>query len=234
MAYIIAEIGNNHEGNIQNAYRMIMQAKMAGVNAVKFQAGTAKGFARTPADIPRYEKYVLPVSEFSALANHAKALKLDVIFSIWSKEYQELFAIEDYHKIPARQCEAKIIKVRDSYKTLVSIPYERSTKEYRNRLIRLRECILNSVPMYCVPEYPTIKPELENINLIRSIFDDGRPIGYSDHTYGVDACIEAVKKYNVKFIEKHFTLDKNTEGLRDHKLSADFEDMKKLVKAVGE
>lgn len=233
MIYVIAEIGNSHMGDIQNAYSLIQEAKRAGVSAVKFQAGTAKGFARTTDDIAKYEKYVLSPKDFSDLAVYAKSLKLGVIFSIWSPEYLPLRLIEDYHKIPARQCRNSIIKEIDNYNTLVSIPYNRAVREYKNQLIRLREIILNAIPMYCISEYPTVNPELENINLVRDVFNDGRWIGYSDHTIGIEACIEAVKKYKVKVIEKHFTLDKNTEGLRDHKLSADFEDMQKLVKEIG-
>lgn len=233
MAYIIAEIGNNHEGDVQKAYSMVLEARRCGVNAVKFQAGLAKDFARSKDDIPKYEKYVLPLSDFIGLAEYAKSLSLDVIFSIWSEEYNSLALIETYHKIPARLCDEKHIKYYDSYKTLVSIPYTNSEKEYKSKLLGLKRIMFNSIPLYCVSEYPTLMPRLENINIIREVFKDSRPIGYSDHTIGVDACIAAVKIYKTKYIEKHFTLDKNTKGIRDHKLSADSNDMIKLVSEVG-
>ena len=56
-------------------------------------------------------------------------------------------------------------------------------------------------------------------------------IGYSDHTLGIDACI-AARVLGAMVIEKHFTLDKNFSGFRDHKLSADFKDMLNLVRTI--
>ena len=56
-------------------------------------------------------------------------------------------------------------------------------------------------------------------------------IGYSDHTLGINAAVSSVF-CGAKIIEKHFTIDKNYSDFRDHKLSADFEEMKLLVDQV--
>ena len=55
------------------------------------------------------------------------------------------------------------------------------------------------------------------------------PVGYSDHTLGISACLAAVA-LGARILEKHFTLDKNTSDFRDHQLSADPEEMTRLVR----
>jgi sialic acid synthase SpsE len=57
------------------------------------------------------------------------------------------------------------------------------------------------------------------------------PIGYSDHTSGIDAAVLAAA-LGARIIEKHFTLDKHYSDFRDHQLSADFADMKELVTRI--
>ena len=80
--FIIAEIGNNHEGSPDTALELLYQAIESGVDAVKFQAGTAEGFARRPEDIKLYEKFVLPVGNFYRLWEEGNKLGVPVFFSI--------------------------------------------------------------------------------------------------------------------------------------------------------
>ena len=220
--FVIAEAGNNHEGNINIAYDLIGQARACGCDAVKFQAGTAEGFARSPDKVKAYEKYVLTLEDFTDLIKYGEEIGIPVFFSIWSAEYEPLRTLEKFHKIPVRQCTKEIIKKYDGPNTFVSIPNFQDTR-YLGLGIRL------STPLHCVPEYPTVRPALGIIIMLADIYGKA---GYSDHTIGIETCIEAAEDFGACVIEKHFTLDKNTQGLRDHVLSANPVEMKRLVEAV--
>ena len=85
--------------------------------------------------------------------------------------------------------------------------------------------------LHCVSDYP-VEDKEANLISIQYLKDKFKiNIGYSDHTLGVEASIMAVT-YGSKVIEKHFTLDKGYSNFRDHKLSADPDEMAKLVKSV--
>ena len=86
--------------------------------------------------------------------------------------------------------------------------------------------------MHCITSYPT-KPEDANLEMIRSLNREfpNYVIGYSDHTLGMDVAIFSTF-YGSKCIEKHFTHDKNLSTSRDHRLSLDSNDFKKLIKKL--
>ena len=85
--------------------------------------------------------------------------------------------------------------------------------------------------LHCVSDYP-VEDKEANLNSIKYLKNKFKiNIGYSDHTLGVEASIMAAT-YGSKIIEKHFTLDKGYSNFRDHKLSADPDEMSKLVKSV--
>ena len=84
--------------------------------------------------------------------------------------------------------------------------------------------------LHCVSSYP-VPHDQANLSdfFLNKEFPDVA-IGYSDHTLGIDAAVFLF--CGTKIIEKHFTIDKNYSDFRDHKLSADFEEMKLLVDQV--
>ena len=88
--------------------------------------------------------------------------------------------------------------------------------------------------MYCV-SYPVI-PREANLNAITSLKDMFKDVivGYSDHCEGIQASSlrEIPVALGAKVVEKHFTDDKNFSNFRDHKISADPMEMKKLVNMV--
>ncbi len=84
--------------------------------------------------------------------------------------------------------------------------------------------------MHCVTEYPAKDAKLERIKWLSEFL--GKPVGYSDHTIGIEACVEAVRKYDACVIEKHFTFDHDFGPLRDHKHAATPEEMRELVRLV--
>lgn len=218
---LIAEIGNNHEGNLNAALEMLEKAKEAGADLVKFQAGTAEGFARKKEDIPRYKKYELGKEGYNKLIAEGKRANIPVFFSVWSEEFAYYRRL-DFFKIAARQANRDYIQRYSTDNTFISIPH---TDNFPCNL-----GIDRGVIMHCVSEYPAKDPEFWRISMLRQYFE--LPIGYSDHSIGVDPCIHAVKHYKAAAIEKHFTLKHDFGPLRDHELSATPRQFKRLAEAV--
>ena len=90
----------------------------------------------------------------------------------------------------------------------------------------------NITLLHCVSDYPTSNHEinLNSIKFLKKQFPKIR-IGFSDHTIGPEACYYA-SILGAEVIEKHFTLNKNFSNFRDHSLSADFKEMKNIIKFI--
>lgn len=215
---LILEAGNAHEGDINTAFKLIDEAKAAGVGIVKFQAGTPEGFARNPGEIEFYKKYALSMQNYIRLLHYGSSIGITVFFSIWGGQLSALRGLEKMHKIPARQFGSH--QELDGFNTLVSYPHNlKVDPNYGYR---------HSIILHCVSQYPTIDPQLERISELRMGL--GTPfVGFSDHTIGIDACIEASRKYGAVIIEKHFTLSHCFGPLRDHVHSATPDEVRKLI-----
>ena len=223
--YIIAEVGNCHEGSLEVALELIDRAKDSGADFVKFQAGRAEGFARSQDDIPRYRKYELGIDGYRALIERAIDIRIEIIFSVWNVEFEELLKYPVlWRKIPARQCERDTIAINANDQTFISIPHWFEEKDVKNLNI------VRGIPMHCVTEYPAKDPMLNRIIKIRDW--TGLDTGFSDHTIGIESAILAVKEAGAIAIEKHFTKAHDFGPLRDHALAATPEELKQLVLAV--
>jgi sialic acid synthase SpsE len=223
--YVIAEVGNCHEGSLAVALELIDRAKDSGADFVKFQAGTARGFARTPEDVERYKKYELGMEGYWSLVERAGKVGIEIFFSTWDDIFENLnrFPIV-WRKIPARQCDKTTIALKSTPFTFISIPHwfdEAQVKALG---------IIQGIPMHCVTEYPAKDPMLGRIMKLRDW--TALPTGFSDHTIGIEAAISAVKDAGSVAIEKHFTKSHDFGPLRDHALAATPDELAALVKAV--
>ncbi|MEG0370964.1 MAG: N-acetylneuraminate synthase family protein [Clostridium sp.] len=250
--YIIAELGSNHNGNMEIAKELILKAKEAGCDCVKFQSWSKNTIFSKKVykdnyfledDYRNREDYTLEkiVDEFSISEKNLYMMKvfcdeigIDFTSTPFSKSEVD-FLIE--------RCEVPFIKVASMdlnnypflrYIAKKSVPIIISTglseMHEIDKAIRVIEdegnkkiCIL-----HCISIYP---PEVEDINLnnilgLRMSYPE-YPIGFSDHSLGYEIPIASVALGSC-LIEKHFTLDKDMFGW-DHKISADFSDMKKMV-----
>jgi len=216
---VIAEIGNNHEGDIGRAIAMVHSAVECGADILKFQAGTGEGFARQKDQIAFYKNFELGRKGYDTIIDLVHKLHKAVMFSIWSDEFEYIRDVEDFHKIPARQFTTETIRRWDTKNTFISIPHKITT-------VQAKFCdIKQAVPLHCVCEYPAQDAMLWKLALLKS--ELGRPVGYSDHCMGIMACRNAIRMGAVA-IEKHFTLDHNQSDFRDHVHSADPQQMREL------
>lgn len=222
---IIAEIGINHNGNINLAHELIKQAKFSGADIAKFQfydPDKIFGPDGTHPDKKNYE-FALKV-QFDL--EQAKSLKRwcdeeDIefsasVFDIERFEWMESLNMKRY-KIASRSVQEKELCdkiLKTGKETFISlgfrdeegIPYKSDNARY----------------LYCVPKYPC---EYKDIKL-PGYFPDSKYQGFSDHTIGIEASLTAVAR-GASIIEKHFTLDKGLEG-PDHICSMTPDELKIL------
>jgi len=240
--FIVAEIGANHEGNFEVAKEMVQAAAEAGVDAVKFQTYRAEKLV-AKAEKERYEhfkRFALGDGEFAELADLTQQhglVFLSTPFDIEAVDFLDRLA-------PAFKIASGDITYLSLIKHIAQKgkPMFLSTgmanveeiwqaidivKRANSKLIEENKLVL----LHCVSSYPTNIEEanLRAIPFMKEAFH--LPVGYSDHTLGILACLAAVA-LGACLIEKHFTLDKNRQGFRDHQLSADVKDITELVAKV--
>ena len=237
--FIIAEIGNNHEGDYSIAKEMVYLAASSGVNAVKFQTINPDNLV-TCSDtnrINQLREFQLTNDQLNNLALYAK--ELDVIF------FSTPFDIESAKFLNQIQEIFKIASGDNNFFPLIDQVFEFNKPtiistgladlQLLNIIYQRWKTLVKNPPLaflHCVSSYPVPVKEA-NLGAIHSLklnFPD-LIIGYSDHTLGIEASSLAVAA-GAKIIEKHFTLDKNYSQFRDHQLSADPKEMKDLVKLI--
>lgn len=246
--YIIAEIGINFNGSLENALKMIDVSKEAGCDAAKFQMFSAKNlYPRSAGDMDwkddekeysydiyeAVESFELPIEWIDRLIQHCDEKKIDFIASV--------FDIEGLNFLVNKGM--KVIKL-SSY-TITNIPLIEAAAKTRLPIIMSTggatigetEEAINTVLKYhddltilhCSIQYPT---KLEDVNMgVMDTFAKAFPNvkrGYSDHTAEPsDAPVQSVY-LGGSVVEKHITLDKKMEG-PDHFFALEPDELKQMV-----
>ncbi|PIW29031.1 MAG: hypothetical protein COW30_05875 [Rhodospirillales bacterium CG15_BIG_FIL_POST_REV_8_21_14_020_66_15] len=241
--YVIAEVGNNHEGDFGVARELIDRAAETGVDAVKFQTFIAEKFTAPadPARFARLKKFQLSFDQFAQLAEQARKRGLMFISTPLDLDSARFLAtIVDALKIasgdntfwPLIECCAEsgrpmIISTGISGEAEIQEAVDRVSAVWSAKGIAGELALL-----HCIVSYPA-PPEQANLGAIRTLqaaFPE-LAIGYSDHIVGLDAAVTAAAM-GARIIEKHFTLANDYSDFRDHQLSANPEDMTTLVRHI--
>lgn len=241
---IIAEVGNNHEGNFEVARSMVRRAAEAGADIVKFQTFVTEFFVN-PAQKERFERlktFQLSFPQFEQLSRDARdagVLFMSTPFDLDSAEF--LRDIVPAFKIgscentfyPLLKLVASFAKPMVISSGLVNLQQLKSTVDFLNLEFARNNKIAELAILHCVSLYP-VKPELANLKAISTLRKElSTEIGYSDHVKGINGSLAAVA-LGARIVEKHFTLNKNQSAFRDHQLSADPEDFHNLVRGIRE
>ncbi len=248
--FIIAEAGVNHNGELELAYKLIDAAKEANADAIKFQTFKAENVVSKYAEKADYQK-VTTKTENSQLQ---MIKKLEITFDDFikikkycdKKEIMFLSTPFDHQSINFLYDLVKIYKIPSG--EIINYPYLRHIAEKGKPIImstgmanlgEVEEAIntirsVNSKAkislLHCTTNYPTPYEEV-NLKAMQTLEVAFKlPVGYSDHTLGIEVPVAAVAM-GAKIIEKHFTLDKNLPG-PDHKASLEPNELKEMVKTI--
>ena len=240
--FIIAEVGNNHEGNFTIAKKLVHQAAKAGVDAVKFQTFKTENFI-SKKDKKRFKqlkKFELSYKQFKYLKKLAHIKKIKFISTPLDLESAE-FLIKNADLIKIASSDNNfyplIDKVLKSKKPIIistGMTNSLQIKSLTNYIVKTigKKAVERRIALlHCVTSYP-VEDKFANLRSVDYLAKNLKlTIGYSDHTIGNEACIAAVTM-GAKVIEKHFTIDKKFSKFRDHALSADYSDLKSLVLGI--
>lgn len=225
---IIAEIGQNHNGDINLALELIRQAKLNGADVAKFQLYDARAlFPKENNEWYEYNcKTELSRQQLKIIVEACKDVGIEFMASVFDIEriqWLEEVGAKRY-KIASRSIfDQKLISAvaATGKKMIVSLGHW-------NRPEFPEISASGGVDyLYCISKYPT---DLAEVNLNK--IDFTKYAGFSDHTIGITACLAALSR-GAKIIEKHFTLDKNFFG-PDHLCSIEPQDLKIMSKFRNE
>ena len=215
----VAEIGLNHDGNFDLCYELIKQAKLSGANIAKFQFG----WRDQPDEINHID-----FDQAKKMSEWCDLIGIEFMASIITEDALDLahHINQKRYKIASRTvvdnpklCEKIISEGKEVFCSLGFWDKEDFPFGPPNKKLHY---------IFCVSNYPTFPSDL---NSFPKKFSDDGFFGYSDHSLGISGCLLAITR-GAKFIEKHFTINKASQVIRDHVLSATPDEFK-LLTSVG-
>ncbi|PKN07743.1 MAG: N-acylneuraminate-9-phosphate synthase [Deltaproteobacteria bacterium HGW-Deltaproteobacteria-8] len=248
--FIVAEVGNNHQGEMDHARRMVEEAARAGVQAVKFQkrhleslltrTGREAPYCGVNSFGPTYGAHRLALEldaqQMGELKLLAESLGLVFFASAWDEvSLDEMLALD-----------VEILKVCSA--DLVNVPLMRRVAETRLPIILstgmssldeidaavalIRTYHNELVLLHCNSSYPCLEEQigLPVMDTLRERYQ--LPVGYSGHERGLAPSVASVA-LGACVVERHFTLDKNQVGT-DHQASLEPAELALLVRMVRE
>ena len=249
---VIAEAGQNHNGKLKMAYKLIDVAKRCGADFVKFQTSIPKlhvskfakkanyqmkNWKKKESQLQMLQKISLTYQDFKKIKKYCGKKKIEFIstpFDLKSIDFLKSLNMK-YFKIPSGEITnlpylIKIAKLKKKVILSTGMANLKEIKDAFNILISYGTKKKNITILQCNTEYPT---PLRDANVramltIKKIFKVN--IGYSDHTEGIESSLAATA-LGAKILEKHITLNKKLPG-PDHKASANPKDFRKMVEGI--
>lgn len=244
-AYIVAEIGINHNGDIETAKDMIVKAKETGADGVKFQKRTPELcvpaeqrnlMRETPWGYISYMEYrermEFGKEDYEIIDALCKELEIDWFVSVWdepSVDFIESFSPICYKVPSASLTDLPLIKkIKETGRPII-LSTGMSTFEQIQESVEFTG-LENIIITHSTSSYPCDPNEL-NLKMIETLkekFDC--PVGYSGHEVGLITSVVAVA-LGASLVERHFTLDRAMWG-SDQSASVEPGGFRKLVKYI--
>ncbi len=249
---IIAEAGVNHNASLERARQMVVEARKAGADYVKFQTAVPELVISSLAPKAEYQKETtgndqsqldmcraihLPLSAYKELAElcHSEGIGfMSTPFDLVSIDTLAEIG-QDYWKIPSgeitnlpylRKIASKGGKVIMSTGMAELAEVEEAVKILEKGGIPRADIIL----LHCTTQYPTPMTDV-NLRAMNALASLGcAAVGYSDHTLGIEIPVAAAAM-GAKVIEKHFTLDRNLPG-PDHRASLTPDELARMITSI--
>ena len=236
--FIIAEIGCNHNGDLEEAKSLVRQAASANCWGVKFQFRNVSTFYQSSNEIgdeilsAEIARTDLAIKDLVSLADLARSLGMKSGMSFFRVEDYKVFGPAcnsfDFFKVPSAECtNYELIKsLLETKKQVMVSTGGHSVTKIEDTLTKFID--KNLIIFHCVPNYPT-KLGAQNLLFINKLKELGfKEVGYSSHDEDIEVCLMAMA-IGAKWIERHLTNDVNGKGLDDSS-SSEIEDFKLLDK----
>jgi len=239
---IIAEMGINHNGNVDEALRLCDAAKETGADIIKSQTYLPEiAIDKNSKDYDLLYNLALPFPDFIKIAKHCEDIGIE-----FCSTPDDLYSL----KFLVDECGVKRIKIGSgslTYKPLLEAAYSSRLPIILSTGMASILEISGALPdgfltgykiptpkitlLHCVSLYPC-PIELANLKAITTIYERFKlPVGYSDHTLSVVAIPCAAVALGATVIEKHFTLNRYAEG-PDHAMSLDPYQFSEMVREI--
>lgn len=250
--YIIAEAGVNHNGHLDLALKLCDAAKEAGVDAVKFQTWktekivapdtpTADYQARNIGDetcsqFAMLKQLELSYDSFRAIRDYCR--EIGITFLSTPDEEDSLRFLVDVLDLPLIKVGSGEVtnipylrKIGQCHKPVILSTGMSTLEQVRRAYSTLEQAGADGISLlHCTTNYPC-PPDEVNLRAMLTLRDTFNcPVGYSDHTLGIEVPVAAVA-LGAQIIEKHFTLDRSMPG-PDHAASLDPAGLKAMVTAI--
>lgn len=247
---IIAEAGVNHNGDINLAKEMAKTAKECGADIVKFQTAKLESLVTDFAPMADYQrenigraasqkemlkKILLSYENFMELSDYCKEIGIQFLSTPFDMESIDFLSDIGctLWKIPSGEITnyPYLVKIAKFNQPIILSTGMSTLEEVEAAIEVLKENGAGEVTLlHCTTEYPTPYKDvnLKAMNTMQNYF--GCPVGYSDHTLGIEVPIAAVCM-GATIIEKHFTLNRNMEG-PDHKASLEPEELRMMISSI--
>ncbi|AEE96753.1 pseudaminic acid synthase [Mahella australiensis] len=248
--FVIAEAGSNHDGDLQQAKKLIDIAANAGADAVKFQTFTAEKIAADTDDdvvklgdeyqgVPTlyqlYKGLELPrqwQAELKLYADEKGIIFLSTPFDYDAVDELETLGVEAYKVASFEMVDLPFLKyIAKKGKPVILSTGMADLGEIEEAL----EAIYSQgndqvILLHCGISYPMPYDEvnLAAMDTMRQAFQV--PVGYSDHTLSISVPLAAVAR-GACVIEKHFTLDRNLKG-PDHRFAIEPDELSDMVTGI--
>ncbi|KAH8358484.1 hypothetical protein KR093_000457 [Drosophila rubida] len=250
--YIIAEIGQNHQGSVDTAKLMILEAKKAGCHCVKFQKSDLKAkFARSALErnyisdhawaktYGEHKEYLeFSKDQYRQLQAYSKAIEIDFTASAMDEQSLD-FLVElkvPFIKIGSGDANnfPLLIKAAAMMIPLV-ISTGMQTMQTVDKIVEIMNQAGNNnfALMHCVSSYPTAYGDC-NLRMIPALMTrfPNVTIGYSGHELG-QSITKAAVLAGARIVERHFTLDKTQKG-SDHRCSLEPRELLCLIEGINQ
>ncbi|MGA8728733.1 MAG: N-acetylneuraminate synthase [Terracidiphilus sp.] len=247
---VIAEAGVNHNGSLDLALKLIDAAKASGADAVKFQTFRADLLATRSAHKAAYQERLTANSESQfqmlqrleldaaahrCLVEHCRKVGIQFLSSPFDTQSADLLDEMDLplYKIPSGEITNLpfLEYLAGKGRPLILSTGMSTLGEVEEAVGLLKAAGASHLTLlHCVTEYPAPYAEvnLRAMQTLKMAF--GLPVGYSDHTPGIEIAIAAVA-LGAEVIEKHFTLDRSLPG-PDHAASLEPGELQQMVTAI--
>lgn len=247
--FIIAEIGQNHQGDIAIAKQMMKLAKDCGADCAKFQKSELnQKFNKQALERPYNSvnawgktygehKAFIEFSEQEFIELQRYANEIGIIFSSSAGDNASIDFLDSiglpFFKIASPDCGnvSFVEHAASKGKPLIISTGVQSMETVRTIYKTIKPINARFGLLHCTSTYPT-PPEDAHLRVIQSFRTEFAevPIGYSSHEQGIAISIASVA-LGAKILERHVTLDKNWKG-NDHKASLEPDELKSLIEAI--